>query len=220
MTFTLINAGPSPFGRKVAIALIEKKLDYSIQYDLPWSDKTCTPNYSPLQQLPILVEKNGNCIYDSTYILEWLEQRYPQPALLPRDVDKLLEAKLRQMLGERLLDIAGSLSFELIRNNPSTAWVERQTRKVRGGLEKLNELIGDRLIADGQPIDLGDIAVGTSLLVFETSVSFGHMPDVDVIRWRGRYPNLTRYMARLEKRPSFVATPYKTMELDLAATVA
>ena len=109
MSFTLINAGPSPFGRKVAIALIEKKLDYVIQYDLPWGDKTCTPNYSPLQQLPILIEENGNCVYDSTYILEWLERRFPQPALLPADVDKLLEAKLRQMQEA----VSGALGSEL-----------------------------------------------------------------------------------------------------------
>ena len=220
MPFTLINAGPSPFGRKVAIALIEKNLDYVIQYDLPWGDKTCTPNYSPLQQLPILIEENGNCVYDSTYILEWLERRFPQPALLPADVDKLLDAKLRQMLGERLLDITGSLVFELIRAEPSAAWVERQERKVKGGLAKLDELIGTRLIADNQPIDLGDLAVGTTLLLFESAVSSGHMPDADVLRWRGRYSNLRRYMAGLEKRPSFAATPYKTMELDLKATVA
>ena len=219
MPFTLINAGPSPFGRKVAIALIEKKLDYVIQYDLPWGDKTCTPQYSPFQQLPILIEENGNCVYDSTYILEWLERRYPQPALLPSGVDALLEAKLRQMLGERLLDISGSLAFEVIRENPSNAWVERQTRKVKGGLEKLDELIGTRLIADDQPVDLGDLAVATTLQVFESTVSFGHIRDLDVIRWRGRYPNLTHYMTGLEKRPSFAATPYKTMDVDLAATI-
>ncbi len=32
MPFTLINARPSPFGRKVAIALIEKGLEYNVQY--------------------------------------------------------------------------------------------------------------------------------------------------------------------------------------------
>ncbi len=33
MAFTLINARPSPYGRKVAILLKEKGLDFEVQYD-------------------------------------------------------------------------------------------------------------------------------------------------------------------------------------------
>ena len=192
MTFTLINAGPSPFGRKVAIALIEKSLDYVVQYDLPWSEKTCTAQYSPLQQLPILIEENGNYIYDSTYILEWLERRYPEPPLLPTDVDAALEAKLRQLLGERLLEVMSSLAFEVLRPQPSAAWIERQERKVRGVLRELDRLLKDRLIRNDQAVDLGDIAIGTSLLVLESSISFGHCPDLDILRWRGKVSEYIR----------------------------
>jgi len=220
MSFTLINAGPSPFGRKVAIALIEKRLDYVVQYDLPWGDNTCTPQYSPMEQLPILIDESGHCVYDSNYILEWLERRFPKPALLPSGVDAILEAKLRQLLGERLLDFMGSLAFEIIRPAPSQAWVERQKRKVIGVLGELDRKVDGRFIRDAEPIDLGDIAVGAGLLVLESSVKLGHLPELDIFKWRGRYQNLTAYMKWLEERPSFVATPYKTMEVDLAATVA
>ncbi len=219
MTFTLINAAPSPFGRKVAIALIEKGLDYKIQYDVPWGDQTCTPEYSPLQQLPILIEEDGHCIYDSVYILEWLERRFPTPALLPPGTDALLEAKLRQLLGERLIEVFGQIVFELQRSEPSTPWIERQERKLRRIFPELDRMLENRVIADDQAIDLGDIAVGTALLVCESVVAFGHCPDIDIIRWRGRYSHLTRYMAWLEARPSFAATPYRTMEVDLSATV-
>lgn len=219
MTFTLINAAPSPFGRKVAIALIEKGLDYKIQYDVPWGDQTCTPEYSPLQQLPILIEEDGHCIYDSVYILEWLERRFPTPALLPPGIDALLEAKLRQLLGERLIEVFGQIVFELQRSEPSAPWVERQERKIRRIFPELDRMLENRVIADDQSIDLGDIAVGTALLVCESVVAFGHCPDIDIIRWRGRYSHLTRYMAWLEARPSFTATPYRTMEVDLSATV-
>ena len=83
MAFTLVNARPSPFGRKVAIVLVEKGLPYEVDYDLPWGEGTRTPEFSPLEQLPILVTEAGEHIYDSAYIVDWLEQRYPQPALLP-----------------------------------------------------------------------------------------------------------------------------------------
>ena len=74
MNYTLINARPSPYGRKVAIALIEKGISYDVQYDVPWASGTCTPEYSPLEQLPILVSADDERIYDSTYILDWLEK--------------------------------------------------------------------------------------------------------------------------------------------------
>jgi len=219
MAFTLINARPSPFGRKVAIALIEKGIDYKVQYDVPWGDQTCTPEYSPLEQLPILIEEDGHCIYDSVYILEWLERRFPRPALLPVDTDALLEAKLRQLLGERLVEVLGQIVFELQRSDPSTPWIERQERKIRRVFLELDRMLQARIVSDDQPIDLGDIAVGTALLVCESVVAFGHCPDIDVIRWRGRYPNLSCYVAGLEARPSFAATQYQTMDVDLSATV-
>ena len=220
MAFTLINAGPSPFGRKVAVALIEKGLDYTVQYDLPWSDQTCTPQYSPMQQLPILITESGKYIYDSQYILEWLERKFPEKPLVPTGVDAALEAKLRQLLGERLLEVMGSLVFEAIRADPSEAWIERQEKKVVGIFQELDRMVANRHIKESEPIDLGDVAIGPALLVLESSVGFGHIPDLDVLKWRGRYPNLTKYMARLEKRPSFAATPYKTMDFNVASAVA
>ena len=44
MAFTPINAGPSPFGRKVAIALLKKRLPFQVQLDTPRADETCTPD--------------------------------------------------------------------------------------------------------------------------------------------------------------------------------
>ena len=38
----LINAPPSPFGRKVAIALHEKELPFETQWDEPWGEATVT----------------------------------------------------------------------------------------------------------------------------------------------------------------------------------
>ena len=219
MAFTLINARPSPFGRKVAIALIEKGLAYKVQYDVPWGDQTCTPEYSPLEQLPILIEENGNRIYDSVYILEWLERRFPGRPLLPTDTDALLEAKLRQLLGERLMEVFQAIIMENHRPDPSTPWIGRQERKVKGVLTELDRMVENRVIVDDQPIDLGDIAIATTLLLCEFLVPAGYCPDIDILRWRGRYPNVTRYVTALAARPSFIATVPEPMDVDLAATV-
>lgn len=219
MTFTLINARPSPYGRKVAIALIEKGLPYRVEYDVPWGDGTCTPQYSPLEQLPILVTEQGENIYDSTYILEWLERTYPDPPLLPADPSGALHQKLIQMLGERLMEIAQTLIFELQRPAPSDAWAERQSRKIVGGLDELDRRIGSRRVGDDQQAMLGDIAVASTLLAVEFAVGAGYSPDLDVFRWRSRHPNLREYIGILEARPSFRATGPEVMEVDLGAAM-
>lgn len=216
MTITLITAGPSPFGRKVAVALLEKGISFETILDTPWSGETITRHHSPLEQLPILLAGNET-VFDSTLILEWIETRYPTPPLLPIDVDARLAARKRQVLGERLMEVAQTLILELHRPQPGADWVERQTRKIEGGLAALEQLYRVR----GQSaLDLGDIAVATTLLLFEHAVSAGYSPDIEVLHWRSRYPSLTAFVTRVEKYPSFVATRPQAMTLDLTETVA
>jgi glutathione S-transferase len=86
-------------------------------------------------------------------------------------------------------------------------------------LAELERMVEHRVIADDRPIDLGDIAIATTLLLCEFLVPAGYCPDIDILRWRDRYPNVTRYIDALAKRPSFVATAPQPMNVDLSATV-
>lgn len=220
MAFTLINARPSPFGRKVAIALREKGLAYDVQYDVPWGEQTCTPQYSPLEQLPILITEQGEYVYDSAHILDWLETSFPEPALLPAEVAPRLAAYKRRMLGERLMEVAQALIFELLRPEPSTPWVERQSRKVRGALAELERIYTNHVPQTTLGLDLGDIAIATTLLGVEFALSSGLSPDVAVLHWRKSCPVLARTVDALEPRPSFAATKPQLMDVNLQATVA
>lgn len=220
MTFTLINARLSPFGRKIAIALIEKDLNHTVVYDVPWGETTITPDHSPLEQLPILISSDGETVYDSTFILEWLETRFPEPPLLPVDANARLEAKKRQMLGERVMEIAQGLIFETLRPAPSQPWINRQTRKILSGLSELERIYA---IGDNEKRitpDLGDIAIFTALDVFEFAAEQGLSPPIDALVWRDRYPALTQRFISMASRPSFIQTRPQLMDVDLAATVA
>ena len=220
MVFTLINARPSPFGRKVAIVLNEKSLPFTVQYDVPWGEGTCTPQYSPLEQLPILITADEEYVYDSAYILDWLEARFPEPALMPAGVDQRLAAAKRRMLGERLMEVAQALIFELHRPEPSAPWVARQSRKVTGALAELERLYTGHEPTTPAGLDLGDIAVATSLLGIEFALASGLSPDVEVLRWRGACPALAAAVGALEGRPSFTETAPQMMDVNLQATVA
>lgn len=218
MAFKLINARPSPYGRKVAIVLEEKGLPYEVQYDMPWVPGTCVGDYNPLEQLPILITDAGEVVYDSPYIVEWLETRFPTPALLPADVDGRLEARKRQMLGERLLDFCGILMFEIKREHPSQPWFDRHASKVIRALTELDRIYAAS-VPGKLPLDLGDIAVVTTLDLLEFVVADGVSTDIAEMRWRGRYPALTELSERLNQRPSFIKTVPQHMDMDMSGTV-
>jgi glutathione S-transferase len=73
MSYTLISATPSPYARKVRITLQEKGIPFELKTEVPWDSTTETPQYNPLEKLPVLIGKDGKAVYESHYILEWLE---------------------------------------------------------------------------------------------------------------------------------------------------
>ena len=141
----LINNKPSPFGRKVMIALKEKDIPFEIEWDIPWHKDTTVDHYNPLEQLPILVTEGGEIVYESSYILDWLEHHYPDPSLIPETPDERLKMKLFQVLGVGVMDAIVRINFELARPQEcqSNEWMQRQKRKIAGGLGEISRIIGN-----------------------------------------------------------------------------
>lgn len=54
---------------------------------------TATSQYNPLEKLPVLFDENGKAVYESHFIMEWLEVKHPQTPLMPQDVEDRLFAK-------------------------------------------------------------------------------------------------------------------------------
>ena len=215
----LVNSTPSAFGRKIAIALMEKSIPFEMIFDVPWNEQTIVPQHSPLEQLPILVTDAGENVYDSMYICEWLERRHPTPALLPADVDGILAVKRQQILAERLMEVIVLVVFEEQREHPSAAWTARQRRKFRGGVAELSRLVGTRMPMTGEPITYADIATACALTWFDFMLNLGVFQTVDEARWRQQYPNLVAYVDALEARPSFRDSRPEVFVGDLPAVV-
>ena len=196
----LISATPSPYARKVRIALAEKGLAFELVTEVPWNEDTRTPLHNPLEKLPILLLDDGTSVYESHYILEYLEVKHPVPPLLPADPDGVLEAKRLQVLGDGICDAFVLLFFERMRpaEHRSAPWMARQRRKVEGGVREIARSIGSRAWAVGDRFGLGDIAVGTAMAYLDV-----RFPDFE---WRGNFPDLALYVDRLGERPSFRST--------------
>ena len=215
----LINAKPSPFGRKVAIALLEKGVPFETTWDEPWGPDTQVRDFNPLAQLPILIADDGEVAFESTYLLEWIERRFPDPPLLPRDDDGILEAKRLMVVAEGVMTAIASAATELRRETPSAAWLERQRDKITRGTEWLAQQIGEGEFAVRDNFGQADIAIGAVLTSLTyTREAFGLR--IEEVPWRERLPALARYVVRLEERASFKATQPQMMNVDVAGLVS
>jgi glutathione S-transferase len=198
--FKLISATPSPYARKVRIALVEKGLPFELVTEVPWDSTTATPKYNPLEKLPVLILDDGSSVYESNFILQFLELKYPDTPMLPSDVDGILAARRFEVLCDGICDAVVLTFFERRRpeGQQSPGWLARQRRKIEGGVREMARLIGKHSFAVGDTFGLGDIAVGTALGYL--SVRYAEFD------WRKPYPDLAAYCATLERRPSFAAT--------------
>ncbi|EON66309.1 hypothetical protein W97_05702 [Coniosporium apollinis CBS 100218] len=199
---TLISATPSPYARKVRITLAEKNIPFTLQTEVPWDSTTKTPQYNPLEKLPVLILENGKeAVYESRFILEYIEAKYPDTkSMLPpaEDVDARLFARKVEVLADGICDALVLLFFEKQRANPSKEWQARQLRKVDGGLAALAKWVEGRDYVVCDSFGLADVAAGSVLGYLRV-----RWPDHP---WMERHPELKAYSDKLEERQSFKET--------------
>ena len=87
MAMTLYHDIPSSNSDRVKIALAEKNLSWdSVRIRLANREQK-KPEFlklNPYGKIPVLVE-DGNVLFESCIINEYLEEKYPDPPLMPKD---------------------------------------------------------------------------------------------------------------------------------------
>jgi glutathione S-transferase len=196
----LLSATPSPYARKVRIALHEKGIPFELLTEVPWNTDASAPRYNPLGKIPVLILDDGETVYESTLILDYLELVHPQPPLLPEDPAGIIAAKRLEVLADGACD-AVVLTFIERQREPakqSVEWMERQVRKVQAAVDEVARRVRpDSAFATGQAFGLGDIAVGSMLGYLDL-----RFPEID---WR-RHRHLVALFERLSQRESFRLT--------------
>lgn len=196
----LLSATPSPYARKVRVALAEKGLDFDLITEVPWNANTATPAYNPLEKLPVLILDDGQTVFESDYILEWLDVQFPAIPLYPADPNARLSARRFEVIADGVCDAFVLHFFERMRDpdKQSQAWMDRQMRKIEGGVADLAKQVPENKFCIGENFTIADIAVVTVMQYLDTR--FSEYP------WRMQYPNLAAAVDRLADRPSFAAT--------------
>jgi glutathione S-transferase len=197
----LIGSPTSPFVRKVRIVFLEKKVDVALEIENVWVADTKISLNNPLGKVPCLLLEDGEAIYDSRVIAEYVDTLSPVGKLIPTGSRERATVKTWETLADGIED-AGILARLEATSRPleqqSPAWIERQMSKIDSGLAQMSRKLGENAWCHGNQMTLADIAVGCALgyLLFR-------FPSVT---WQAQYPNLDTLYQKLIQRPSFVET--------------
>lgn len=196
----LLGTPPSPFTRKVRIVLAEKKIDCEFVVETPYGEASAIPAHNPLGKVPVLLLDEGQALYDSRVIVEFLDSVSPISRLIPANNRERFEVRRWEALADGVTDAAILARIENQRGDGerSQAWIDRQMGKVRAGIDAMEKDLGDTTWCTGNSYNLADIAVGTCLGWLDF-----RFPQLG---WRDDHPNLAQLVARVGERQSFIDT--------------
>jgi len=212
----------SPYAQKVKIALKEKGIPFEATLpDAFGSGAVRDEEFkreNPRHEVPTLVDGDVR-VFDSTVILEYLEDKFPEPPLLPKGPAERARVRMLEDVMDTqyeavnwgLLEIDGFKRASGALREQLLARAAAQTGRLQSWLER--ELDG-RAWFNGERFGWGDAAVVPHL---NTSAARGHAPKPG--------GKLADWLKRANERPSVIAcvdavrAVMKVMP-DLAAVVA
>jgi len=207
MALIVYGGAVSPFVRKVRVVLAEKGLDYTLEQVSPFNPPPEFLAISPLKRIPVLRDTDHaepNTLPDSSIICDYLEHKFPKPALYPADPFERAKALWYEEFADSAVagNVGTGLFFErivkrMLRGQTDEAVCQKTlTEKLPPLFDYLEGEIGNKEFLAGGAFSVADIAVGTMI------VNFNHAGEtLDATRW----PRFAAYIRRIHERPSFAA---------------
>ena len=213
----LYEAPGSPYAQKIKIALREKAVAFEVE--LPESlgtGRTDGPfgTGNPRAEVPVLVDGQTR-IFDSTIILEYIEERWPDPPLLPRAPEARAAARMTE-------DVCDTQYEAVTWGFSEVLWFGRATgalaETLRSAAERQTAVLQDWLAARlGEAPWFGGTVFGWA------DASVAPMLHRSVLNGMGPPPGsaLAAWYERLRERPSVAATfaEYAASAARMPATV-
>jgi len=185
MSLVLYNAPRCPYVARVRIVLAEKGIDYEV-VDIDLDDRPAwLYEKNPAGRVPVIEEDDGRPLAESAVIMEFLEERYPEPPLLPPDPADRAAVRL-------LIFRDGDLTapyYALRRGDEGAA------EKLDAALGRFDGLLGEQPYLGGAEYGLADIALVPWFL---------RARDMLGVELDG-FPALSDWLAGLEQRPAIAA---------------
>ena len=192
----------SPFVRKVSATIIECGLENQVERQMtnPWAADTDLPSTNPLGKVPALTLENGEVLFDSPVICEFLDSLGTTPRLFPAGGIERWSALRQQALGDGILDAGVGRILESRRapELQSAPVSDRFAAAIERSLDTLEAQVDE--LADGFTIGQLTVACALQYLDFRFSAD----------NWRSGRPELTKWLESVASRPSLNQTvPYE-----------
>jgi glutathione S-transferase len=195
----LRSSPPSPFGRKIklAIGILGLDKDVTVEKADPTDANDTIRQQNPIGKIPALIIEDGTVLYDSPVILEYLDHRAGSGKIIPKEANARFGALTLQALCDGILD-AGILLVYEGRWRPAEMhvqkWTDHQRGKVQRALEVL-EVAPPKL--DAMP-NVGQITLACAL-------GYGDLRFEG--KWRKDHPRLVKWLDDFAARvPAFEQT--------------
>jgi glutathione S-transferase len=181
VSLVLYNAARCPYAARVRIVLAEKGIEFeTVEIDL--SDR---PDWlyekNPAGRVPVL-EEDDRPLAESVVIMEFLEERYPEPPLLPPDPADRAAVRLLIVRDHDLTD-----PYYALRRGEDGA-----AEQLDAALARLDVRLYEQDYLGGAEYGLADIALVPWVL---------RARDMLGVNLNG-YPSLGAWLERLEERPA------------------
>ena len=192
----LYDFASSPNCQRVIVVMEEKKLPYEkVPVDLKKMEQK-KPDFlklNPYGKVPVIID-GATVLYESLIINEYLEEKYPETPLLPKDPAKRAKARILLDYGMNHLDGP----YQKIRKEMMKDEKERDQQLIEDARKELKRLLGrlERKLGD-QPYLAGEFSLVDAALIprFVRLAGMRVLPDPSL-------PNLVKWIERMQQRPS------------------
>ncbi|MBD2257261.1 glutathione S-transferase family protein [Pseudanabaena sp. FACHB-2040] len=204
---TLYHTPISLNSRRVWVTLLEKGLSFDLVKVNLTGGEQYQPEFlamNPFHHIPVLVDDETTVI-ESFAILDYLEAKYPTPALLPKEANAIAKVRMVQMVVLNELTTAlGPLTRQFMGfGEASPEELDKAKQQVAVSLKFFESKLGDQTFFGGEQLTLADIVLGIITPWFDELA----LPLAD-------YPGLQAWTARLMERPAWKTTQATPEEIE------
>jgi len=190
----------SPFCRKVRLSLAEKKIECELVEERYWEENPDFHRRNPARKVPVL-RIDGRVMPESAAICEYLEEKYPEPPLMPRSADGRYEVRrIVAWFDDKFHhEVTSKLLYERVNKKimgagfPDSKNVKSGAKAIKYHLDYMAHLLEQRRWLAGDVMTLADFAAAAHLS------SLDYISDVD---WN-RSDVVKDWYAKIKSRPAF-----------------
>ncbi|MBT9316010.1 glutathione S-transferase family protein [Leptothoe spongobia] len=202
---TLYHTPLSINSRRVWVALIEKGLEFELK-EINLTGDQFKPEFlalNPFHHIPVLVD-GDHTIIESFAMLDYLEAKYPRPALMPTQPEAVVRVRMVQMVTlNEMLPATMPLTMKHLFGKDDPDAVKQAYEKAAVVFKFWAQQLGDDQFFGGPQLSLADVVSGTMAAWFpEMGLSLAD------------YPTLAAWRQRLMERPAWQQTHVSQAALD------